>query len=71
MLRYWGSEESDVFVLSGAEDLVPILVQNNQNRWEPERLEPRTVGVKTYRIQRYRCRIEGLFARIERRTNAA
>jgi YD repeat-containing protein len=64
--RYWDGEESDVFILSGAEDLVPILVQNKQGKWEPEKLPPRTVDGKTYTIQRYRPRIEGLFARIER-----
>jgi len=69
--RYWDGSESDVFMLSGAEDLVPILVQNNQGNWEPEKIAPRTMGVKTYNIQRYRPRIEGLFARIERWTNQA
>ena len=69
--RYWDGEDSDVFILSGAEDLVPILVQNNQGKWEPEKLDPRTVGGKTYSLQRYRPRIEGLFARIERWTNQA
>ena len=34
-------------------------------------MPPRTVDGKTYRIQRYRPRIEGLFARIERWTNQA
>jgi RHS repeat-associated protein len=51
-------EESDVFVLSGAEDLVPV-----------ENLPNRTVNGATYAIRRYRPRIEGLFARIERWTN--
>lgn len=69
--RYWNGSESDVFIVSGAEDLVPILVQNNQGTWEPEKLDPRTVGIKTYSIQRYRPRIEGLFARIERWVNQA
>ena len=50
---YWDDEESDVFVLSGAEDLVPVLGPP-----EPDR----TVGTGTYRIQRYRPRVEGLFA---------
>jgi RHS repeat-associated protein len=53
---YIDAEESDVFVLSGAEDLVPI----------------RSPGVPPrdgYRIQRYRPRVEGLFAQIERWTS--
>lgn len=67
--RYWDGSESDIFILSGAEDLVPVLVQNNQGGWELEKLPPRKVDDKTYTIQRYRPRIEGLFARIERWTN--
>ena len=45
-------DESDVFILSGAEDLVPVLT------------DPQLRG--DYEVQRYRPRIEGLFARIER-----
>jgi Salmonella virulence plasmid 65kDa B protein len=66
--KYEDANESDVFILSSAEDLVPVLVQIS-GKWEREVLPPRTVGEKTYRIQRYRPRIEGLFARIERWTN--
>lgn len=66
--KYQDAEESDVFILSGAEDLVPVLKEVN-GKWERETLPPRTVDGKTYRIQRYRPRIEGLFARIERWTN--
>lgn len=47
-----------LFILSGSEDLVPIL--------EPE--DKKTAP--GYIIHRYRPRIEGLFARIERWTNA-
>ncbi len=57
--RYWDSEESDVFILSGAEDLVPILNAEGQIA-DTER--------DGYRIRNYRPRIEGLFARIERWT---
>ncbi|MGH8657945.1 MAG: SpvB/TcaC N-terminal domain-containing protein, partial [Gammaproteobacteria bacterium] len=63
--KYQDADESDVFILSGAEDLVPVLVENG------EVLPPRMVGGKTYRIQRYRPRIEGLFAHIEHWTNQA
>ncbi len=66
--RYFDMEESDVFILSGAEDLVPVLVKV-EGQWKPEPLLDRTVDGKTYSIQRYRPRIEGLFARIERWTN--
>lgn len=66
--RYNDAGESDVFLLSGAEDLVPVLVKNGE-QWERETLPPRVVGGTTYQIDRYRPRIEGLFARIERWTN--
>ncbi|MBK6795287.1 MAG: hypothetical protein IPG76_00380 [Acidobacteria bacterium] len=59
--RYNDAEESDVFILSGAEDLVPVLNQNGQ----PPAPEIRN----GFQIKRYRPRIEGLFARIERWTN--
>src|SRR5438876_405977 len=51
--RYADAEESDVFRRSGAEDLVPVGDQ-------PE--------LDGYAIRRYRPRIEGWFARIERWT---
>lgn len=69
--RYLDAEESDTFLLSGAEDLVPVLVKNQQGQWEAEEVPPRIVGNATYDIRRYRPRIEGLFARIERWTNQA
>src|SRR5262249_32402920 len=53
------------------EDLAPVLVQNLQGKWERENLPARTVDRATYRVDRYRPRIEGLFARIERWTNIA
>ncbi len=67
--RYHDAAESDVFILSGAEDLVPVLVQDASGNWEPEDVPRRIVDGKSYRIRRYRPRIEGLFARIERWTN--
>jgi RHS repeat-associated protein len=67
--RYLDAEDSDVFILSGAEDLVPNLVQKTQCEWERERLPERIVNGVKYRVRRYRPRIEGLFARIERWTN--
>ena len=67
--QYFNATEPDVFILSGAEDLVPILSQNAQSQWVTEIVPPRTVCHTTYRIRRYRPRIEGLFARIEHWTN--
>ena len=60
--KYQDGEASDTFILSGAEDLVPILSQ-------PEDVPDRTISADTYRITRYRPRIEGSFARIERWTH--
>jgi hypothetical protein len=60
--QYQDAAESDVFVLSGAEDLVPVLGPDG-TRYRDDQTAP------GYTIQRYRPRIEGLFARIERWTD--
>lgn len=67
--QYRDTVESDVFVLSGAEDLVPVLQRGKDGEWIRERPPLRKVGGVSYRIDRYRPRVEGLFARIERWTN--
>ena len=59
---YDDAAESDVYVLSGAEDLVPLLGDDG-------RRVPGDTTVPDYTIDRYRPRIEGLFARIERWTD--
>src|SRR5688500_8161888 len=56
--RYLDADESDVYLLSGAEDLVPVLLPDG-TRFRDETTAPGFV------IHRYRPRIEGLFARIE------
>src|SRR5215475_11539528 len=61
-------QESDVFLLSGVEDLVPILV-NSAGGWSRETPQAETIGGVEYRVRGYRPRIEGLFARIERWTS--
>ena len=66
--RYRDEVDSDEFILSGAEDLVPVLVEANGG-WVREELPVRRVDGMRYRVERYRPRIEGLFARIERWTN--
>jgi hypothetical protein len=68
--HYWDAEESDVYILSGSEDLVPALRTNANGDLEVHD-DPRTVDGDSYRVRRYRPRIEGLFARIERWTNTA
>lgn len=52
--RYHDANESDVFLLSGAEDLVPLATPDEHRHG--------------FLVRRYRPRIEGLFARIERWT---
>jgi RHS repeat-associated protein len=64
--QYLDVEESDTFILSGAEDLVPVRVPGGTGT-RPDAFD-RTVDGRTYRVQRYRPRVEGLFARIERWT---
>jgi RHS repeat-associated protein len=53
-------EESDVFILSGAEDLVPVLIRHGDDGWTYDETER-----DGYRVKRYRPRVEGLFSRIE------
>ncbi|MFI5776076.1 SpvB/TcaC N-terminal domain-containing protein [Nocardia sp. NPDC051570] len=65
---YCDDPESDVFLLSGAEDLVPELVDDD-GIWRRMRVD-RIVDDVEYRIHRYRPRVEGAFARIERWTTA-
>jgi hypothetical protein len=55
--RYDDAAESDVFVLSGSEDLVPVTTAGD--------IDP------AYVVRAYRPRVEGLFARIERWTRRA
>lgn len=63
--RYDGT---DVFVLSGAEDLVPALAPAGPAAdWVPVA----SVDAPGFRVERYRPRTEGLFARIERWTRLA
>ncbi|MDY6798753.1 MAG: SpvB/TcaC N-terminal domain-containing protein, partial [Pseudomonadota bacterium] len=55
----------DTYLLSGAEDLVPALEETEKGEWVPV-----TGGSeedrRQYEILRYRPRVEGMFARIER-----
>lgn len=60
--RYLPTVESeDIFILSGAEDLVPVLRTDHRGALDVEEFD--RAG---YRVRRYRPRVEGLFARIER-----
>jgi RHS repeat-associated protein len=62
--EYRDADESDVYILSGAEDLVPVL-RHDRTRFADDTTAP------GYVIHRYRPRTEGLFARIERWTHLA
>jgi RHS repeat-associated protein len=62
--RYDDAGDSDVFILAGAEDLVPLL-ESVDGRWEPELLTD-TIGAREFAVRRYRPRVESDFARIER-----
>ena len=66
--KYQDDIESDVFILSGSEDLVPVSTKNGEN-WNKEEVDDRIIGDNTYEITRYRPRTEGLFARIEKWIN--
>ena len=62
--QYLDASETDVFVLSGSEDLVPVLNPDGTRQQD-------VTSDPDYNIHRYRPRIEGLFARIERWTSLA
>jgi RHS repeat-associated protein len=64
--RYCHGDESDVFVLTGADDLVPVLNPDGSRK-----TLPRVVSGASFEIEFYRPRIEGLFSRIEWWTETA
>jgi len=68
--RYGAATKPDVFILSGAEDLVPVL-EHVKDSWQCPEPSLRTIAGRFYEVQRYRPRVEGLFARIERWANSA
>ena len=69
--QYRDAVNSDVFIFSGAEDLVPVLRQNPDGTWARDAagdLVFEEVERGDFLVRQYRPRIEGLFARIERWT---
>jgi hypothetical protein len=56
--KYFDAEESDIFILSGVEDLVPVLVDRG-GRWQRQSFNS-PASDPGYTVQRYRPRIEGL-----------
>lgn len=69
--QYRDSEESDVFIFSGAEDLVPLYRRDKSGKLVTDGSGKPVYDDAVrdgYAIRHYRPRIEGLFARIERWT---
>jgi RHS repeat-associated protein len=62
---YDDAQESDVFILSEAEDLMPVLGLQG-GHWLVVTEPGAAWAGQNYAVKRYRPRVEGLFARIER-----
>ena len=58
--QYNDDENSDIFLLSDAEDLIPALIES-KNGWAFN-ITLRSLYGAEYSVQRYRPRVEGLFA---------
>ena len=84
--QYLDAIESDVFILSGAEDLVPLFKKDPKGQWIRDKNDHfvfdedwydekgdvvSQADQYAYVVRRYRPRVEGLFARIERWTHIA
>lgn len=67
--QYQEAQNSDIFLLAGAEDLMPALIENG-GTWDFDEATRSLYG-NTYQVQRYRPRVEGLYALIERWANLA
>jgi YD repeat-containing protein len=62
-------EEQDIFILSGAEDLVPELNYSTANgAWVASSPEIQTVNGVQYAVHQYRPRVENVIQRVERWT---
>lgn len=59
--RYREGKQEDIFLFSGAEDLVPFMEENSPGEWKVVEFQE-----GDYLIRRYRPRIEGGFSRIEK-----
>ena len=62
--RYLDGDDEDVFMFTGVEDLVPFLEEKSSGDWQPLKS-----AIDGYEVARYRPRIEGGFARIEKITH--
>lgn len=68
--KYRDEEESDTFLLSGAEDLVPQLELKANGSFGKVKPETRYVNGENFNVSRYQPRIESTFSRIVKFTNA-
>ncbi|KAI4159141.1 MAG: hypothetical protein LQ342_006845 [Letrouitia transgressa] len=66
--RYEDDQESDTFILSGTEDLVPTCEYDGKGQWVRP-VSIRHEQGRSFRIMPYRPRVEGAFSRIERWTD--
>jgi RHS repeat-associated protein len=64
--RYLDNEDSDTYMMSGVEDLVPVLELDGDGNWVKKKPLKRHVGAGVYDITTFRPRVEGAFLRIER-----
>src|SRR5215204_4770251 len=73
--KYQDANDSDVFILSGAEDLVPVFAKNDDGSWKKDEHGNYVIDDDDgdthddYIIRKYKPRTEGLLARIERWTH--
>ncbi|MFB7125421.1 SpvB/TcaC N-terminal domain-containing protein [Kitasatospora sp. NPDC056273] len=58
-------DASDVYLLSDAEDLVPVLLEQPDGSWSPD-VRDVTIDGAAYRVGRFRPRCDTAFSRIER-----
>ena len=66
--QYRDSVDSDTFVLSDAEDLVPWLVETSPGTWERDAFAATDEQARPHTVLRYRPRVDSAFSRIERWT---
>ncbi|WYZ35516.1 hypothetical protein EsH8_X_000163 [Colletotrichum jinshuiense] len=68
--RYFDNDESDVFLISGAEDLVPTSEWDaHSQQFGGRKVGTRCEGGRTFRVFTYQPRIEGSFNKILRLTD--
>ena len=72
--QYRDADDSDVFLLPGSEDLVPVLSASGSDgsgSWTSQPPAPRSWNGATYTIRLYLPRVQSSFSRVERWTDTA